>query len=83
MSKNLDDKARKILEHLKPMQEMEDGGSFPCPRCGQHNMAINMLQNVLSHSADVYICTDCGLQEIFQKAALPLKDWSLPKSLRA
>ena len=34
-----------------------------CPRCGRKRMASPLTSNALSRYADIYICSQCGLEE--------------------
>ncbi len=36
---------------------------MPCPRCGKHQMNRDMAENALSRHEDIYICSECGLEE--------------------
>lgn len=43
-------------------------GKGICPRCGQAKMLNPIERNALSRKEDVYICSDCGLQEALEDA---------------
>jgi len=34
-----------------------------CPRCMMSDLAEDVGQNALSRVADIYICSDCGMDE--------------------
>lgn len=75
------EKAKRIIETLKPLQEK--GKIFPCPRCGHLRIHKNPIENSLSRYADVYICNECGNDEAFRDMdnnTLPLTEWSLAKA---
>lgn len=73
--------AKKILEDLGKLQSKGQCGSLPCPRCGQHFMSDNPLNNALSRYATVYICDVCGMDEALTEAyggeRLALNRWAM------
>lgn len=74
------EEVRVLLSTLKPMQEHPQGHIFPCPRCGYDRMHQKAVRNALSRHADVYICSECGMDEALRDMAgmpLPLKEWSM------
>jgi hypothetical protein len=57
-------------------------GLTKCPRCGRDTMRIDIALNALSRYIDVYICSECGIEEAmldFDGECLPLKDWYLSR----
>ena len=77
-----EEKAKKLIERLRPLQER--GEKFPCPRCGLNRMnSDSAVRNALSRYADVYICTTCGMDEAVLDLLgekFPLNKWSLAAS---
>ena len=72
-----EEKAKTLIESLMSLQE--DGCSFPCPRCGSP-MDPNIQHNALSRHAQVWICSQCGLNEALRDMChnpLPLNEWSM------
>ena len=75
--------AKKLVESLRPMQENPDpdGYIFPCPRCGHERMKPEAVRNALSRYADVYICSECGMDEAMRDTAgqppLPFTEWGM------
>ena len=54
-----------------------------CPRCGSHSIRNPLIHNALSRHADVYICNDCGVNEMVRdlnKNPLPLTEWFFAKA---
>lgn len=75
--------AKKLVETLRPLQENPDpdGYIFPCPRCGHERMMPEAVRNALSRYADVYICSECGMDEAMRDMArqppLPFSEWGM------
>lgn len=49
-----------------------------CPRCGEFKMNPDIYKNALSRHADIYICSQCGMDEairVFQNNVLPFNKW--------
>jgi len=75
--------AKKLVESLRPLQENPDpdGYVFPCPRCGHERMKPEAVRNALSRYADVYICSECGMDEAMRDMAgqppLPFSEWGM------
>ena len=72
--------ARGVLRTYAAMQGKSDDydNALPCPRCGESNMAGNVLQNALSRQFDVYICDACGNKEgveAYEGTPLALEAW--------
>lgn len=60
------------------MQNKNDKFSFQCPRCGKFRMNSDIYKNALSRHADIYICSQCGMDEairVFQNNILPFSEW--------
>lgn len=70
--------AKDILAGLKGVQEAITQPYYPCPRCGQM-MKAPLEGQALSRQGDVYICSNCGLDEAVRTAMglapLPLVEW--------
>lgn len=72
-----------LLQALKEMQEkpVPNRLPFPCPRCGQRRMKPQAAANALSRFHDVYICSECGVDEALRSAQglapLPLEEWGM------
>ncbi|MFR3664409.1 hypothetical protein [Flintibacter sp.] len=52
-----------------------------CMRCGQ-KMQYPLAQNALSRAMDVYVCSDCGMDEAIRDATgeiLPVSEWYIVK----
>lgn len=67
--------AKAIIEEFAKVQE---GGFFPCPRCGRMVMNEKPTRNALSRCAQVYICDECGTDEAmraFARKLMPLEEW--------
>lgn len=75
--------AKKLVESLRPLQENPDpdGYVFPCPRCGHERMKPEAVRNAISRYADVYICSECGMDEAMRDMAgrppLPFSEWGM------
>jgi transposase-like protein len=57
-------------------------GLTKCPRCGRDTMRIDIALNALSRYIDVYICSECGIEEAMldlDGKSLSLKDWYLSR----
>ena len=55
-----------------------------CPHCGRNIMSTDIVLNALSRHIDVYICSECGIEEAmldFDGETLPLEDWYLSRLL--
>lgn len=53
-----------------------------CMRCGQ-KMRYPLAQNALSRALDVYVCSDCGMDEAIRDATgeiLPVSEWYIVKN---
>lgn len=53
-----ENEAKSKIEAIKPLQE--NGAFCICPRCGGA-MRKNAVENSLSWYADIWICSDCGV----------------------
>lgn len=56
--------------------------NFPCPRCGERNMAPDPARNALSRRTRVYICDLCGIIEAVEDAVgqkTPLTSWDIAR----
>ncbi len=65
-----------IIEKIKETQKV---GALICPRCGRW-MEQPITHNSLSRIANVYICSDCGVDEAlrdFGRIPLPVEEWAL------
>lgn len=54
-----------------------------CPRCGR-KMRKEWVENSFSRYADVYICSECGLDEAvrdFNKKVLSFSEWKIVKNI--
>lgn len=76
------EEAKTLVEGLMPLQN--EGGHFPCPRCGHYRMNDKPVRNALSRYAKVYICDQCGLDEAMRdfcgQKPIPLNQWSMAMS---
>lgn len=66
-----------LIENFAKKQE---GGFFPCPRCGRMAMSEKVTRNALSRRAAVYICDACGTEEALEDMAgeqQPLSRWDI------
>lgn len=74
------EEAKEIIESLLPLQDDFEKGAIPCPRCGRYTMDYPAVKNALSRRANIYICSDCGMEEAMLDAAgmepLPLNKWA-------
>lgn len=71
-------KAALMFGDLRRMQEDPKTEPLPCPRCGQNKMRKPAIRNSLSRYEDVYICSDCGMDEATRGTrVLPLENWSM------
>ena len=78
--KKSDEQCRKLLSKFKSMQMDPEIGLTKCPRCGRNAMRSDIALNALSHHINVYICSECGIEEAMldlDGESLPLKDWFL------
>ena len=77
------EEAKELLEGLRCLQEetTESDHVFPCPRCGRDRMDPKAARNALSRRADVYICSECGMDEALRDTVgeppLPLNEWGI------
>lgn len=75
-----ENEAKLKVETIKPLQE--SGAFCVCPRCGGA-MKKNAVENSLSWYADVWICSDCGVDEAMRHHAkekqLPFTEWDVVK----
>lgn len=65
-----------MLADLEAQQKK--GLPMKCPRCGRDTMKIPVEHNALSRIADVYVCSDCGMDEAklaFMMQPGSLYDW--------
>lgn len=73
--------AKGLIESLKEIQESGFIFEFPCPRCGHTKMCAPPVRNAISRYADVYICSDCGMDEAMMDFAgmppLPFTQWGM------
>lgn len=70
------------MEIIERMKEIQKAGGLICPRCGRMSMDKVLLHNALSRVADVYVCTDCGMNEAlrdFGRIPLPIEEWVIPQ----
>jgi len=77
MATRTSDQAKALIEEFAKVQE---GGFFPCPRCGQYRMKEKLTTNALSRHAKVYICDQCGMDEAIRDMygkPLPLSEWGI------
>lgn len=81
MGKNMSEEAAKVL--IARFAEKQQGGDYPCPRCGRPVMASDPVRNALSRRASVYVCDECGMIEALEDMPgafrLPLSVWSIAK----
>lgn len=69
--------AKDLIEKFAQKQE---GGFFPCPRCGRMAMADKPTRNALSRRASVYVCDACGMEEALEDMTgtqVPLDRWDI------
>ena len=76
------DNMDKNLERLNNLMELQEQGTlFPCPRCGHERMNPKAERNALSRRVNVYICSQCGMEEALLDAVgkppLPIEKWSM------
>lgn len=81
-----EERAKRLVESLLEIQEGDGGAAqFPCPRCGHSRMDPVPVRNALSRRANVYICSECGMDEAMRdmagKPPLPLPEWGMVKGL--
>lgn len=77
MDANINEREAALIESFA---EVQDGGFFPCPRCGRRTMSDRVTRNALSRYASIYICDECGTDEAIRAFAgqpLPLSEWSI------
>lgn len=81
MGENMSEEAAKVL--IARFAEKQQGGDYPCPRCGRPVMASDPVRNALSRRASVYVCDECGMIEALEDMPgafrLPLSVWSIAK----
>ena len=81
MGKNMSEEAAKVL--IARFAEKQQGGDYPCPRCGRPVMASDPVRNALSRRASVYVCDECGMIEALEDMPgafrLPLSVWTIAK----
>lgn len=51
-------------------QQLSAHPPLQCPRCGAVTMLENAEENALSRRFDVYICSNCGLDEALEDAGI-------------
>ena len=81
-------KSKDILENIWSMElkKHKEGRECACLRCG-NTLAEKLAYNSLSRYADVYVCSDCGLDEAIKEFLpdnghpLNFKEWNIFKSL--
>ena len=70
---------------INEFSENQQGGHFPCPRCGKMTMdAESVTRNALSRRVTIYICDSCGTEEAIEDMGtlpkLPLSGWSIAQT---
>lgn len=76
-----ENEAKTLIERFA---EKQQGGFFPCPRCGR--MAMNsksITRNALSRRANVCICDACGIDEALEdmvNSRISLTAWAIAKA---
>lgn len=83
---DLETRTRNHLQALAIIQKHPMSGipAFNCPRCGKPNMRPNCIENSLSKYEEIFICSDCGIDETFRSLSgnpLPLVEWDVAKEL--
>lgn len=79
-----DEQYRSLLTKFKSLQMDPEIGRTKCPRCGRDAMKSDVALNALSRYINVYVCTECGIEEAMldlDGEHLPLKDWYLSRIL--
>lgn len=67
------------------MQMDPEIGLTKCSRCGRDAMRSDIALNALSRHLDVYICSECGIEETMldlEGKRRSLKDWYPPGYFR-
>lgn len=59
-------------------QETISQDVHPCPRCGENSMRSD--DNALSRQVDVYICSDCGIDEAIN-GEIEMEEWHFVKHI--
>lgn len=77
--------AKEIIEDYGRKQK--ENGCTICPRCGRmHRMYKESVKNALSRRADVYICSQCGMDEAVRDMIgvepCPFAEWDIVKKLK-
>lgn len=77
--------AKKIIEDYA--REQKESSSIICPRCGGNKkMYTKAERNALSRHANVYICSQCGMDEAVRDMIgtepLNFEEWAIVKQLK-
>lgn len=71
--------AKGIIQLFREMQDFPHTSELPCPRCGHMRMKPELAENAFSRHIDVYICSECGVDEArrdTRKDVLPFIAWN-------
>lgn len=71
------EEAKKVLSNIYELQLQDKQMSCPC--CGGA-MRPNSIENSLSRYHEVFICSDCGVNEAFN-GPKPLEEWAVVKGI--
>lgn len=67
-----------IIKAYREMQDIPHIRELPCPRCGHLRMKYELEENTVSRHTDVYICNECGADEVLRASrndVMPFTVW--------
>ena len=74
-----------ILKAYREMQDASLSYELPCPRCGRLRMRSDLAKNALSRYSDIYICPECGEDEVARDYArndrIPVTAWFVAREI--
>lgn len=75
----------RILKEGRGVFEVAGGETIPCPRCGENGLDPAIAQNALSRYVNIYICSQCGVEEALLDvigAVKPFHEWAVFRNLK-